>query len=313
MGRSCRSVAVAVVLTSACLASSSLAAGPALSGLYRVGGIGIVDVSVVDGQVVGRLKASEECHEIAPDSTVLTGSFEGTLFVGAVTVCQSGASCVPQKSYPFLGFWIDDGLVGSVKLDSGCSSVAIDSGSIHITSASAEDRQKVLGDKGGSAADVAGKDPGARSVESAISDGTAMVKEGKYTEALAILHAAQAADPDNVSLLYLTGVAHSGLKQSKQAVEPFRRAASLAKSRKLSPRLVGEIHFNLACALAQEKRSKEAVEALAAGFDYAGESGFTLDDLLKNPDLAPIRRDKDFQSLTARVRLASKPRGKSIR
>lgn len=313
MGRSCRSVAVAVVLTFALLASSALAAGPALSGLYRVGGIGIVDVSVVDGQIVGRLKAAEECHEIAPETTVLTGAFEGNLFIGAVMVCQSGASCVPQKNYPFLGFWVDEELVGSVKLDSGCSSVAIDSGSIHITSASQEERQKALGDKGGSAASVAVKDPNARSVESAISDGTALVKEGRYTEALAILHAAQAADPDNVSLLYLTGVAHSGLKQSKQAIEPFRRAASLARARKLSPRLVGEIHFNLGCALAQERRSKEAIETLSSGFDYAGESGFTLDDLLKNPDLAPIRRDRDFQALTARVRLASKPKGKSTR
>jgi tetratricopeptide (TPR) repeat protein len=290
-----------------------MAAGPALSGLYRLGGVGIVDVSLMDGRVVGRLKASEECREIAPESTVLTGSFEGTLFVGSVTVCQSGASCVPQKSYPFLGFWIDDGLVGSVKLDSGCSSAAIDSGAIHITSATAEDRQALLGGKAGSAVEVAARDAGSRSLERTVSDGTALVKEGKYAEALVILHAVQGADPDNVSLLYVTGVAHAGLKQSKQAVELLRRAASLAKSQKRAPRLVGEIHFNLACALAQEKRNKEAVEALSAGFDYAGESGFTLDDLLKNPDLAPLRRDKDFQSLTARMRLASKPRGKSNR
>jgi hypothetical protein len=290
-----------------------MAAGPALSGLYRVGGVGIVDVSLVDGQVVGRLKASEECREIPPESTVLTGSFEGTLFVGSVTVCQSGASCVPQKSYPFLGFWIDDGLVGSVKLDSGCASAAIDSGAIHITSATAEDRQALLGGKEGSAVDVAAKDAGARALERAIAEGSALVKQGRYAEALALLRAAQVADPDNAMLLNLTGVAYAGAKQSKLAVEQLRRAAALAKSQKLAPRLVGEIHFNLACALAQERRSKEAVEALSAGFDYAGESGFTLDDLMTNRDLDPIRRDKEFQSLTARLRLASKPRGKSNR
>lgn len=311
MGRSCRNVAVAVVLTFACASFPAWAAAPALApGLYRLGGVGIIDVSVSDGQVVGRLKATEECHEIALDSTVLTGAFEGNLFVGAVTVCQAGASCVPQKSYPFLGFSVDEQLVGSIKLDPGCTSVAIDAGSLQITSATAEDRQKLLGDKGGSAANVAKKDPDARTVESAISESTALVKDGKYTEALAILRAAQASDPDNVSVLYLTGVAHASLRQPRAAVEPFRRAASLARARKLAPRLVGEIHFNLACALAQEKRSKEAIEALSTGFEYAGESGFTLDDLLKNPDLAPIRRDREFQALTARVRLAGKPKGK---
>ncbi|MEW5738089.1 MAG: tetratricopeptide repeat protein [Myxococcota bacterium] len=279
-----------------------------MTGLYRLGGVGIVDVTVVEGQVVGRLKATEECPGIALDSSVLQGSFEGSLFVGQVTVCQAGPSCVAQKTYPFLGFWADEQLVGSLRLDEACSSPALDSGALFVTSATAEERQKVLGDKSGSAADVARK--GGRSLESAISEGTALVKNGKYTEALAILRDAQTQDPDNVSVLYLTGVAHANLKQSKNAVEPFRRAAELARTRKLAPSLVGEIHFNLACALVQEKRAKEAIAALNAGFDYAGEAGFTLDDLLKNPDLAPIRREKDFQTLTARVRLAGKPKGK---
>jgi hypothetical protein len=282
-----------------------------MTGLYQVGGVGLVDMTVVDGQLVGRLKATDECPSIALDTPVLQGAFEGTLFVGTVTVCQSGASCTAQKNYPFLGFWVDEGLVGSVHLDTGCTSPAIDAGALHVTSATAAERQKLLGTNGGSATTVA-KKPDGKTVEAAISDGTALVKEGNYSEALAILRAAQDADPDNVSVLYLTGVAWAGLKQPKNAVEPFRRAAELARTRKLTPRLVGEIHFNLACALAQEKRAKEAIQALSAGYDYAGESGFTLDDLQKNPDLAPIRRERDFQALTARVRLSSgKPKGKT--
>jgi hypothetical protein len=311
MGRSRRSVVFTLVLTCASGASNAAASAPAMTGLFQVGGVGLVDMAVADGQVVGRLKATDECAEIALDTPVLQGAFEGSLFIGTVTLCQSGASCTPQKSYPFLGFWVDEQLVGSVRLDPGCTSPAVDAGALHVTSATAQDRQKLLGGSGGSAATVARKLDG-KTLEAAISDGTSLVKDGKYSEALAILRAAQDADPDNVSVLYLTGVAYSGLKQPKNAVEPFRRAAELGRTRKLTPRLVGEIHFNLACALAQEKRSKEAIQALSAGYDYAGESGFTLDDLQKNPDLASIRRERDFQALTAKVRLASgKPKGKT--
>jgi hypothetical protein len=282
-----------------------------MNGLYRVGGVGIVDVTVVDGQVVGRLKATEECPDIPLESAVLRGAFEGSLFVGQVTVCQEGANCVAQKAYPFLGFWVDEQLIGSVQLEASCTSPALESGTLLVTSASAEERQRLLGDKPGSATDVAKKGGGQRSSESAIAEGTELVKNGKYSEALAFLRDAQTQDPDNVSVLYLMGVAYANLKQAKNAVEPFRRAAELGRSRKLAPSLVGEIHFNLARALVQEKRYKEAIAALNSGFDYAGEAGFTLDDLVKNPELAPIRRDKDFQTLTARVRLASKPKGKS--
>ncbi|GMU62311.1 MAG: hypothetical protein AMXMBFR34_40740 [Myxococcaceae bacterium] len=310
MRRLRRSVILTLTLTFASWVTSAAAATPAMTGLYRVGGVGIVEITLGDQQLIGRLKAAEECPAIALDTPVLQGSFEGSIFVGQVTVCQMGASCVAQKTYPFLGFWVEEQLVGSVRIDSGCSSPAVDARALFVTSATAEERQRVLGDKAGLAANVAKK--GARTVESAIAEGTGLVKEGRYSEALAILREAQEQDPDNVSVLYLTGVAYANSRQAKASVEPFRRAAELARSRRLAPSLVGEIHFNLACALVHEKRNKEAIAALNAGFDYAGEAGFTIDDLMKNPDLGPIRRDKDFQALTARVR-TSKPKGKPLR
>lgn len=292
-----------MALTFAAMAVPASAA-PAMTGLYRVGGVGIVEVTIADGQVLGRLKAVDECTQIAPDTPVLNGSFEGNVFVGSVTVCQSGASCVPQKTYPFLGFWVEDELVGSVRVDDGCSSPAVDSGALHVTSASVEDRQRVAG-KGGSASDLAQRDQ--KAVERAVADARALVEERKYPQALAILRVVQPDAPDNFSVNYLMGQAYSAQRDWAASVEPYQRASEGARARKLPPEVVGEAYYNLACALAHQKRTRDAVDALVVGYEYAGDRAFTVENLATDPDLASIRSDKRFRELVSKMRLAAKP------
>ncbi len=291
-----------VALTSA----PALAAGPTLSGLHRVDGAGIVEFSVVDGQVTGRLKHSAACEQLESNGVVVSGGFEGSLLVGTVAACQVGAGCAPVKRHPYLGFWVDGGLVGTVKADPGCSVLGLSRGALRITPAVADERP-TAGDVG------AGRGTRAQAVEAATTEATALVKERRFAEALSVLREAQALDPESVSLLYQLGLAHLNLKQPRLAVEPLRRAAGLALGGKLPHMLVGQIHFKLACALAQDRRSREAVEALTQGFDYAGERGFTLDELITDPELEPLRREGDFKKLAAKIRLAGKPKGKSPR
>ena len=142
--------------------AAAAAPTPVLSGLYSVGELGLVQFSMVDGKVVGKLKSSAQCIFPA-DTQVVSGVFEGSVFVGNVTLCQTGAGCAVQRSYPMLGVSHDDAIAGWIRLDAPCQSPALDGRSLFFRPATAEEKQKVASES--SAAVVAGKNKGDPAVQ----------------------------------------------------------------------------------------------------------------------------------------------------
>ncbi len=159
--------------------AAAAATTPVLSGLYSVGELGLVQFSLVDGKVVGKLKSSAQCV-FPPDTQVVTGAFEGGVFIGNVTLCQTGAGCAVQRSYPMLGVSHDDAIAGWIRLDSSCQSPALDGRSLFFRPATPDEKQKVASET--SAAQVAGKDKTDPAVQAdeAITEGERLLATAKF-------------------------------------------------------------------------------------------------------------------------------------
>ncbi|RKH48669.1 hypothetical protein D7V93_32915, partial [Corallococcus llansteffanensis] len=76
--------------------------------------------------LVGTAPAGGPCN-LSGAEQVLTGDFQDNVFVGKVTVCQTGEACELSETYPVLLVYnIEDrALAGQVKLEVGCESAAL--------------------------------------------------------------------------------------------------------------------------------------------------------------------------------------------
>lgn len=300
----CRHLAIALALA----ALPAAAATPTLVGSYRLGGLGIVDFSTSGGQIIATLKVAEECPDISPESQVLTeGAFEGSVFTGTVLLCQSGPRCkAPQRRYPFLGFWIEGQLVGSVRLDDGCTSPAVDRDRMLVTKLRADEEGQIPGARP-SAAGIA--DPGALEMEKAIEEAARALGAGKYAVALRRLKPWDADARDNTSLLLVRGVSRTMVtpgRQVERGLEDLRRAATLTRERRMDKRTAGKAHLELAKALVRARQPAEAVTALSDGYDYAGTAGYDAATLSSMPEFQALQHEVDFKALVARMRVGAR-------
>lgn len=275
---------------------------PVLSGLYSVGELGLVQFTVVEGKVVGKVKLAGECT-FAPDTQVVTGVFEGGVFVGNVTLCQTGAGCTAQRTYPMLGVAHDDAVGGVIRLDAGCKSPALDERALFIRPATPEEKQKVAGDASATAlaAKQNGKDPAIAAVE-AIADGQRLIQDAKYAQAREKFR--QAMDLDDVHWEAALGFGLTEVKLSRpeKSLEYFDKALTIAQSRKVSPAYQAQIHYNRGCALVAMGDKKGAITSLRTALKLGGASNL-IDQFTDDPDLGPLRNEPDFRRLVAEAQL----------
>src|SRR5438270_7868006 len=129
-----------LLFAAALVAGGARAATPTLTGLYRAGELGIIDMQALEGgRMVGRYKGAGSCR-FKPEIQVMSGVFEGDVFLGTVFVCQEGPSCEHEKTFPFLAVLHDGALAGDVKLDVGCSSPGLEGKRLNVGVATGEDR-----------------------------------------------------------------------------------------------------------------------------------------------------------------------------
>jgi tetratricopeptide (TPR) repeat protein len=95
--------------------------------------------------------------------------------------------------------------------------------------------------------------------------GMALVEAQRAAEALPHLEIASRSEPIPAEVFYYLGRCHLAMNRAAKAVEPFRRALSLAGTMALDDARVGNIHYQLALALRQAGREPEA----AAHFEEA--------------------------------------------
>lgn len=275
--------------------AAAAAPTPVLSGLYSVGELGLVQFSVVDGKVVGRMKSSAQC--VFPNDTqVVSGTFEGSVFVGNVTLCQTGAGCPVQRSYPMLGVSHDDAVAGWIRLDPACKSPALDGRSLFFRPATSEEKQKVASES--SAAQVAGKnknDPAVQADE-AITEAHRLVQDIKYGPAREKFRQAIELDDTRWDAYLGYGLTEVKLGHPERSLEYFDKALAVAQVRKASPANLALAHYNRACAQVAMGDKKGAVASLKTAVKLGGASNL-IDSLTDDPDLNPLRAEVDFKRL----------------
>lgn len=287
------------------LCALTSAAAPVLSGLYSVGELGLVDFSVVDGKVIGRLKSSAQCV-FPPETQVITGVFEGNVFVGTVNLCQEGASCTGQRTYPMLGVFHGDSIAAFIHLEGGCTSPALDGKSLFFRPATLEDKQKVLGDNSASqVAEKKSKKELAMIAGEAFQEAQRLLSNQSYGPAREKFRQSIAADDTNWEALMGFALTEIKLSRAQQSLEWFDKALAAATAVRATPQKTSQIYYNRACAEVALGDNKAAVASLRNAVKLGGASLY-VEDLNSDPDLQKLGKDPDFRKLTAEVQLAAK-------
>lgn len=281
---------------------AAAAPSPVLSGLYSVGDLGLVQFSIAEGKIVGKLKLASECS-FPLDTPVVTGVFEGGVFVGNVTLCQSGAGCPSQRTYPMLGVAHDDAVGAVIKLDPACQSKALDEGRLFFRPATPEEKQKVAGEASAAAvaASKTNKDPAIAAVE-AIAEGNRLFQDTKFAQAREQFRLAMELNDVHWEAALGFGLTEVKLGQPARSLEFFDKSLSLAAAKKVQPVYVAQIHYNRSCAQVAMGDKKGAIASLKLALKLGGASNF-IDQLSDDPDLSPLRNEADFKRLFAEAQL----------
>ncbi len=289
-----------------CLVCSPALGAPALAGIFSGGDLGLLDFSTADGKVVAKFKKGGACG-FRPDMQVMSGVFEGNVFVGSVLVCQQGPSCDPEHSYPFLGVWHESTLSGEVKLDSSCRSPGLNDKRLNIAIATAEEKL-LLRPETNSAALIAATKPLTKreqqeQIEKALIFAQKKMKEGDYRVAQQSFEKAINYQEENWAAHAGLGVAELALKNTDKAIANLQRALQLTKGSRISEADLGDIHYNLACALSRGGQKREALASLAKAVK-ALPAGSMVDQLDADHDLDSLRAEQDFKKMLGDARIA---------
>lgn len=282
---------------------------PVLSGLYSVGELGLVDFSISDGKVIGKIKSSHQCV-FAPDTQIVTGAFEGGVFVGTVNLCQEGpASCAATRTYQIMGVFHVDSVAAWLHLDPGCSSPALDHGQLFFRPASLEDKQRVLGPN--SATQVAqklNKRQLAVFAAEAAAEGNRLLAEQKVGPAYEKFRQSVEANETWEGLL---GLANTQIKLERyeEALAVLVRAQAAGQASRISPAYLSQVPYNRACIEIGMGDNKAALASLRAAIKMGGAAMY-LEPLTTDTDLAKIRPDPEFQRLVAETQIQARRKGR---
>jgi hypothetical protein len=116
-----------------CLASGLAAAAPTVNGTYQGDAFGPVELRTEGHHLVGTAPVGGHCQRPTPQE-ILNGDFQGNVFLGELTVCQTGVACEPTGTYPVLLVYNveERALAGIVKLESGCESPLLLKGGLFV-------------------------------------------------------------------------------------------------------------------------------------------------------------------------------------
>lgn len=110
----------------ACLTSGFAWAGPQLNGTYQGEAFGPIELRSSGDRLDGTAPAGGPCQRQVAER-ILTGEFQGNVFLGEITLCQTGDTCTPSQTFPvMLVYNVDEGVLGGVvKLEDECDSPAL--------------------------------------------------------------------------------------------------------------------------------------------------------------------------------------------
>ena len=242
---------------------------PLLASRARWGGKGVLTWQAVNEHVLGRAGEPNPCGFEA-GRAVVDAAWEGDVLVGRLTLCTSCG----ERTVPYLGVHVSANgtLVADVSLVPGCESPGLERGRLVLAPLAEPTRP--------SATEPSSR--GGREAPPARDRGKAAQVE--FQKALAAKE-----DPGE------------GVAGARPRLGAARRRAgggdSPTKARAFAPSVL--LSYNLACAQARLGHVDEALVSLSDSI----ERGFAAsDDLLHDPDLAPLRGDPRFSGLLVRTK-----------
>jgi hypothetical protein len=228
-------------------------AGPVLSGTFRVEPFGRMELTT-EGDLVAGVTASGNSCKFEERRRVLEGAFEGSVLVGTVTLCQSGAGCEPEQVYPLLAVYspADGSLTAHVRLSPGCQSPALLKGGrlvwVPASAPQAASEQEGL---------VAGKRGELRlsreTIDAALRKGDALFKQGQYALATEQFQGVVDHDANNPVANHLLGASLLMQRQEHKAIDALKKARKLKK---------WETFYLLACAYSRTGERKQGLSSL---------------------------------------------------
>ena len=288
------------------IAFDAAAATPTITGLYRAGELGVVDMQTTEpGRLVARYKGAGQCA-FKPEMQVLAGNFEGDVFLGTVFICQTGPTCEKEKTFPFLAVYHEGALAGDVKLDVGCESPGLEGKRLNIAVATAEDRLLISQDGDNSASSIAGKNANKKELDKAAKEsstqGQIKMKENNFAAArIAFERSITYDDSDWRTWSYLSQV-ELKLNNVAKGLESIQKAVLVAPKARQRPSEAetGELLYNLPARRAATAEAR-GVELAAQGAD-GGRRDCARGERPADPDLDGIREEPEFKKLVTEAK-----------
>ena len=249
-------------------AGPALGAVPLLASRARWGPKGVLTWQAVNDHVLGRAGESNPCgFEVG--RAVVDAAWEGDVLVGRLTLCTSCG----ERTVPYLGVHVSANgtVVADVPLVPGCDSPGLERGRLVLAPMA--------------------EPPGRRPLTHHLEAGEKLLQLRRGKAAQAEFQKALAAKEDPGKAWLGIGLASVLLGDAAGAVAAYEKARAFAPGVLLS--------YNLACAQARLGHVDEALVSLSDSIDR----GFAAsEDLLQDPDLAPLRGDPRFSALLARTK-----------
>ncbi|WP_223634071.1 hypothetical protein [Corallococcus sp. EGB] len=268
----------------ACLTSGSAWAGPQLNSTYQADAFGPIDLRSDGVHLVGTAPAGGPCQRPAAEQ-ILKGAFQGNVFLGELTLCQTGDTCTPSVSFPVMLVYNEEerALGGVVRLEPECDSPALPKSRMLVLRATeqgasltpapapaAEARQAseqrqaqapVPPPPSGGAAQVAAQrrlEP--VDVAATLKQGQALLATNPFAASQQFqLVLAQEKEKNNVSALTGMGVSHYLRKQQPEALKYLEQARLASSGAGLAR---GEVNFWTACVKRAAQETRLAQDAL---------------------------------------------------
>ncbi|RKG67606.1 hypothetical protein D7V80_15580 [Corallococcus sp. CA054B] len=97
-----------------------------MNSTYQADAFGPIELRSDGEHLVGTAPAGGPCQRPVAEQ-ILTGDFQGNVFLGELTLCQTGDTCTPSRSFPvMLVYNVEErALGGVVKLEDSCDSPAL--------------------------------------------------------------------------------------------------------------------------------------------------------------------------------------------
>jgi hypothetical protein len=277
-------------------------AAPSLKGIYKASNLGLLDVGVSGGRVVGKFRTSGQCN-YSVDEEVLTGKFEGNVFIGNVLVCQTGEGCSgASKLYPFLAIYSGKALVGEVALPEGCTSQGLSDGRRFVLEeATAEEKQQALepakpvSDKIPRNANKREREAIAEREFRAASD---HFNKGRYKLAADGFEVAVAANEAWGLPVMMLGVCKVKLQKWKEGKALIDKGLKMS-GKTVSPELRALANYSLAVVADANGQRGDAFALMKSAVGLTSEPGAMVTELKKDPDLSGFRSDAQYKQFLA--------------